>query len=183
MVDPLDMEIAKAAKEVDEAVIGHQRALRAAEQWAAEVAIKRARFQALQQAAQLRPAFSEARTGAALHHRNAGQGSKGRQLGAISRAWRKILMVSASRYKNGATEEEIAVIGREIGLANLRPKDVRDRMIRYQEYGYVTSADNGRWIVSGEAVARFGALARGEDLDEQALEAEAAEASSETSAA
>lgn len=80
---------------------------------------------------------------------------KGRQPGAISQSWRKILERIAIQYPKGASEKEIVLLGPGAGLVNLRPRDVRERGEKYIEYGYFQHIE-GRYKVTDAARERFG---------------------------
>lgn len=113
-----------------------------------------ARWDALKEAASLRPP----RPPAPSHDitKSPRQQGKGRQPGAISKPWRAVLLKIAAERPNGASDDAIAEIARDYGLENTRPKDARDRMGDYEEHGYVEVVD-GLWRVTPRAVQRFGA--------------------------
>ena len=88
-----------------------------------------------------------------------GDGAKGRQLGAISKVWRAILNEMTIYHPEGATDDQIAEIGRAGELPNLRPRDARRQMQKYQRLGFVEYAHpllRTGWQITPEAANRFG---------------------------
>jgi len=85
-------------------------------------------------------------------------GPKGRQLGAISKIWRAILDEMANFYPEGASDEQIADLGRMDYLPNLRAKDARRQMQKYQGLGFVEYAHPvlRTWRITPTAAERFG---------------------------
>jgi hypothetical protein len=61
----------------------------------------------------------------------------GRQKGAISKTWRKILGHIVVQCPNGGTPDVIASFGRAVGLPNLRSSDVRLHAKKYMALGYL----------------------------------------------
>ncbi len=147
--DPLRIEIDKARAEEEKALAEKAQHQAEAERCERNAQIARTRREALEFAAQLRqkPTPTSPRGG--------GSANKGRQPGAISGEWRKTLLAMAAKYPTGATEDEIAELARLAGLPNVRPKDVRDRMIKYETHRYVEAHPNG-WQVTEHAIKRFG---------------------------
>jgi hypothetical protein len=82
-------------------------------------------------------------------------GTKGRQVGAISKPWREILSHMFFRYSGGADTRQIADLGSEVGLPSLQPRQVTPQMQRYISQGYVIET-NGKYLVSAAARERFG---------------------------
>jgi hypothetical protein len=79
---------------------------------------------------------------------------KGRQPGAISKNWRKILSSVAAHYPDGASPEDIASYGAALGLPNLRPTDARQQAEKYVAYGYIERVGD-RYKVTDMARERF----------------------------
>ena len=141
MPDELDAEIQRTRQQHAEASAIAEEAIRARE------ALKE-KLTTLELAARLRPGRTTP------VGRPEGAHSKGRQPGAISKMWRRILLVTATKFPAGTSEGQIAAIARASGLENIRPKDVRDRMTDYRAHGYVEPVLEG-WRVSEAAVRRF----------------------------
>ena len=133
-----------------------------------EAAVAAARLEGLERAAELFRLNSEqaptlSRTAATLRPVRSAPGSapkpKGRQLGAISKVWRGVLNEMTVFYPEGATDEQIAEIGRAGDLPNLRPKDARRQMQKYRELGFVDYAHpllRSGWKLLPDAASRFG---------------------------
>ena len=134
--------------------------------WQRQVELFEVRLAALERAAQLRPLRVEI-----SRLRGDGTVTKGRQPGAISKVWRGILVTIGQSCPDGAGDDAIADIARRSGLANIRPKDVRDRMHNYEQHGYVEPAVDG-WRVTKQALARFGAdsVDQGSESEEDDLD-------------
>jgi hypothetical protein len=108
----------------------------------------------LERAASLRPIKVAHRQMPSADIEQRSDSRKGRQLGAISKDWQKILALIATHYPEGATPEEIASFGPGIGLANLRPTDARQRAEKYIILGYF-EANGNRYKVTLTARERF----------------------------
>src|SRR4051812_20275810 len=106
VIDPLDEKIGALRQEVAEA---------RAKLVALETALR-----AYEDAARLRPSPIDARYRpiAAPVNRSDGPRRGGRQVGAISQAWREILRYVATQYPDGATSDAIASFGQANGLRN-----------------------------------------------------------------
>jgi hypothetical protein len=158
MVDPLTEKIEQERAERDNAAA--QRDL-----WQHRLEIISARLEALEQAAQLRPlphsqtvrgGFGESAARAA----QGGPARKGRQLGAISKNWRTILLGMALRYPAGATGQDIVAMAQQEGIAdlkNLRPRDAARQMQKYRDLDYVELVNPliGSWRITEAAYQRF----------------------------
>lgn len=80
--------------------------------------------------------------------------NKGRQPGAISSSWRRILAEMSVLLPDGATEADIVEIGRTCGITNLVPKNARAQMVKYTDHSYVWNTPNG-WVVTDFAVQKL----------------------------
>jgi hypothetical protein len=80
---------------------------------------------------------------------------KGRQPGAISHEWRRILGLIVQRLGGSATAEQIADLGEEAGLNTLNASLVRQRMTLYLSHGYVRQEADGKYYVTDAAIGRF----------------------------
>jgi hypothetical protein len=141
-----------------------------ADEWLRRAELLQMRLEGMEEAAKLRPGFQEAPRVRA----DAG-GSRGRQPGAISKQWRRVLLAAAARYPDGAGEAELTTLAHAEGLHNARPRDVRGRMAEYENHGYVETAIHG-WRVTPYAVAKFGSDSPDEGADQADDEMEAADA-------
>lgn len=161
MADELDAAIEAARTE-------RKAAKEQADHWVRRVELLDVRLDALEQAAKLRPVRGEA-TRAKVETANS---NRGRQPGAISKVWRGVLTTVAARYPDGAQDPEIAEIARDAGLPNVRPKDVRERMLSYEQHSYVETAISG-WRVTALALAKFGSdhIENGSDQADDEMEA------------
>lgn len=138
--------------------------------WRQQADLFKVRLSALEEAARLRPARQDG-----ARAKGETSGSRGRQPGAISRTWRSILTTTAARYPDGADEAQIADVARDAGLPNVRPKDVRERMLNYEQHGYVEPAISG-WRVTPHALSKFGSdVENGADQADDEMEAADAE--------
>jgi hypothetical protein len=146
----LTAEIEKAQAEEDQWLAKEAEHLAEAERCRRNAELARTRREALEFAARLRQEGISPPT----NSRRGGTG-KGRQPGAISSEWRRTLMAMAARYPQGAAEEEIAELARLAGLPNVRSKDARDRMLKYETHNYVEAGPKG-WHVTEYALKRFG---------------------------
>lgn len=163
MADDLDAAIEAARTE-------RKAAKDQADHWARRVELLDARLGALEEAAKFRPARTEP-----LHAKaETGNGGRGRQPGAISKHWRNVLLSSAEKYPDGASEMEFTDLARAEGLSNVRLKDVRSRMENYQKHSYVQPAPKG-WQVTSHAVAKFGSEITEDGSHQAADEIEAAD--------
>jgi hypothetical protein len=149
-MDKLDQEIADKRAAVDR--------LRA-ELRSAEIELA-----AFERAAQLRPdkathpGPASSKGGGFFLDTEAPEARRGRQPGAISHEWRRVLELIISRLGGSATPEQIAALGGEVGLPTLTAALVRQRMTLYQSYShdYVRLASDGKYHVTNKAVERFG---------------------------
>jgi hypothetical protein len=82
--------------------------------------------------------------------------AKGRQVGAISTQWRAVLAGMVERHPGGATDSQIAYIGQMGEIPNLRPRDARRQMKKYQTQGFVKYHGLFEtWTVTEMAAAKF----------------------------
>ena len=165
MSDELDAAICRAREEWASAKAQ-------ADEWSRRAELLHMRVQALEEAAKLRPAPQEA-----SRVRPDAGGSRGRQPGAISKQWRRVLLAAAARHPNGANDLELAYLAHKEGLNNARARDVRSRMAEYEAHGYVQPVSNG-WRVTPHAIAKFGSESPddGSDSTEDEAEMETADA-------
>lgn len=159
MADGLDAAIDRAREEWASAKAQ-------ADDWARRAELLHMRVQALEDASRLRPVPQEA-----PRAKTDAGGSRGRQPGAISKQWRKVLLASAAKYPDGASETELADLARMEGLHTVRPRDVRGRMADYEGHGYVQPAPNG-WRVTPYAISKFGSETAQDGSDSMEDEAE-----------
>jgi hypothetical protein len=164
MADDLDAAIEAARTE-------RKAAKDQADHWVRRVELLDVRLEALEQAAKFRPARNEPPRVKA-ESVNSG---RGRQPGAISKPWRNVLLISAVKYPDGASEIELTDLARAEGLPNVRPKDVHSRMEDYQKHDYVHPVPKG-WQVTSHAVAKFGSETTEDGSDQADDEMEAADA-------
>lgn len=108
----------------------------------------------LERAAELRPVLEVAVPRRASSGARSRRG--GRQPGAISKVWQKILAALVAHYPDGATPHDIASFGPAVGLTNLKPKDARAQAEKYVGLGYFEVADGDRFRVSVAARERYG---------------------------
>jgi hypothetical protein len=115
---------------------------------------KEIELKALELAASLRPT---AKRSAARPHRDGltGSNGKGRQVGAISKKWRDIVQRMDLLHPGGALPQEIASLGRSVGLPNLRPRDARERAEKYVTLGYFERMAGDHYRVTDLARRRF----------------------------
>jgi hypothetical protein len=121
---------------------------------------KELEIRALERAAQLRPAHAQpTQASSAQGIRKTGKfvGAirPGRQHGAISRPWRKVL---GGIYADGANEPVdiggIVLLADINGIENIEESSARARMRAYAERGYITE-EGRKFRVTPLAVARF----------------------------
>jgi hypothetical protein len=137
MMDALDSKIEQVERECEE--------LRA------RLAEKESELQHFREAAGLRP-VSAHRAGSMAA---SGSLRGGRQPGAISKRWQRILKSVDAHYPRGASADDIASFGPGVGLNNLKPKDARLQADKYVRLGYF-DAVNGKYKVTPTARDRFG---------------------------
>ncbi len=84
------------------------------------------------------------------------QPHKGRQPGAISFRWRRILSALRWDYAHhGFTPEELAKISFTFGL-KMRPSEAHAQLIHYRKFNYVEPHLNGGYFVTDYAAQKFG---------------------------
>jgi hypothetical protein len=165
MDDPLDIEIRRQRSEWQTKATAATEARQVAAQREHEAEVALAYLRALERAAELRPSVSQPPSSSAKPHladsptRAQGAGRKGRKFGAISKTWRGILEEMAVLLPGGATDEQIAEIGRAGKLPNLRARDARRQMLKYKGQGFVDYANQSAphlgWVIAAAAAARF----------------------------
>jgi hypothetical protein len=142
VMDKLDQEIADMRTLVEEQ--------RKALEWA-EI-----KLAALEHAAQLRPSgrsIGGLSGGTVII--NTGTVRKGRQPGAISREWRRLLELVVQQRGAVASADEMAALGPEAGMPNLTASLVRQRMTLYLQHGYIMPAGGDTYCVTDQAMMRF----------------------------
>jgi hypothetical protein len=80
---------------------------------------------------------------------------KGRQPGAISQEWRRLLELVVQRHGAVASSDLMAELGPEAGIPNLNANLVRQRMTLYLQRGYVEAAGGDTFCVTDHAMTRF----------------------------
>ena len=165
MDDPLDIEIHRQRAEWQAKATAATEARHVADQREHEAELALTALRALERAAELRPSASQSlshtiKRGVADNLTRAqGVARKGRQFGAISKTWRGILEEMAILYPGGATDEQIAEIGRAGQLPKLRARDARRQMQKYKGQGFVDYADQSAphmgWVIAASGAIRF----------------------------
>jgi len=79
---------------------------------------------------------------------------RGRQPGSISRKWREILSDLAGTGKAFTIEGLIAAAGRR--SLGIEERTARERIRRYIEQHFVQEVSHGLYVVTDEAIQRFG---------------------------
>lgn len=79
---------------------------------------------------------------------------KGRQPGAISMTWRRILLSLWDEYPSGFDEENAASVVDAHGIEVRRPSELRRRLDHHAEHGYVEH-DGSVWRVTAHAAEHF----------------------------
>ena len=110
-----------------------------------EVELMDMQLKALRLAADLRP-YREPRVRMEVR-------SKGRQVGAISRTWRRILVEARDKFPEGATPDEVAAVAKNNGI-NIRDRDANARCKRYEGQGIMEATSYG-WLLRSSLVERF----------------------------
>jgi hypothetical protein len=165
MDDPLDIEIRRQRSEWQTKATAAAEARRVADQQEHEAELALTSLRALERAAELRPSASRSPSAAGklalsdnLSRAQSG-GRRGRQFGSISKTWRGILEEMTIRFPGGATDEQIAEIGRAGPLPNLRARDARRQMMKYKGQGFVDYANQlvpqMGWMIAAPGAARF----------------------------
>jgi hypothetical protein len=164
MDDPLDIEIRRQRSEWQTKATVAAEARQVANQREHEAELALASLRALERAAELRPSASQPPS-SAIKLRLADNptpaqaaGRKGRQFGAISKTWRGILEEMAILFPDGATDEQIAEIGRAGKLPNLRARDARRRNCSPPLGQNPATSPMPADSVAGERVGRHGAI-------------------------
>lgn len=126
---------------------------RAAESLRAQLRVLEAEIAALQLAAKLRPATTSTSKPRATRIASGGRGG-GRRQGDISHDWRAIL---GEIFQRGTPVDYagIANIAESHGKP-LAPSSIRDRIRNMVNTGLVAAAPDGGFVVTAEAVERFG---------------------------
>jgi hypothetical protein len=165
MDDPLDIEIRRQRSEWQTKATAAAEARRVADQQEHEAELALTALRALERAAELRPSTSQPRSAAVKLGladnltRAQAAGRRGRQFGAISKTWRGILEEMAILYPGGATDEQIAEIGRAGQLPKLRARDARRQMQKYRGQGFVDYANqlapHMGWVIAAAGATRF----------------------------
>lgn len=163
MDDPLDIEIRRQRSEWQTKATSASEARQVADQREHEAELALTALRALERAAELRPPASQppsaaANLGLADNLPRAQEaGRRGRQFGAISKTWRGILEEMAILYPGGATDEQIAEIGRAGQLPKLRARDARRQMLKYKGQGFVDYAKQPHmgWVIAASGATRF----------------------------